>query len=225
MENRKLEEETEIRKAVHEACEQERRRIAADLHDQLGSFAAAISINASGIAKLAQTEEEKTAVSELNKNANAIVAQLNDTIWILTRESLSFTAIADRLKVYILHLQKSYRDFDFIFNEQIDTDPLFDSADGFHLLKILQEGITNAFKHSKGSHVAISFESSATGWQISIDDNGIGITSNPETREGGNGMANMRKRAENAGLEISWMKNPEKGTRLTLKGKSSGRNI
>ena len=224
LERRKQEEEIEIRKAVHEACEQERKRIAADLHDQLGSYAAAISINASGIANLAKTEEEKTAVSELNKNANAIVAQLNDTIWVLTRESLSFTAISDRLKVYVLHLQKSYRNFDFHFSEQIDIDPLFDPAEGFHLLKILQEGITNAFKHSKGSHVDIRFGSTATDWQINIEDDGIGMTPAGETPEGGNGMANMRKRAKDARLEIIWFKRAEGGTRLTVKGKCSGGN-
>lgn len=223
LESLRQEKETEVRKAVHEACEQERRRIAADLHDQLGSYAAAISINASGIAKLAKTEAEKTAVSELNKNANAIVAQLNDTIWVLTRESLSFTAISDRLKVYVLHLQKSYRNFDCNFGEQIDTDHLFAPAPGFHLLKILQEGITNAFKHSKGSHVTIRFNSSATNWEIIIDDDGVGMLSEGEAAGGGNGVANMKKRAEEARMEIAWTTKADGGTRLTVKGKCSGR--
>jgi signal transduction histidine kinase len=219
MEISRLEKGAELQKAISEAREQERKRIAADLHDQLGSYAAAISLNASNIGKIAKSEEEKNAVSELNKNASAIVSQLNDTIWVLTREVLSFTAIADRLKVYVLNLQKSYRHFDFRFEEKIGTDHLLGPAPGLHLLKILQEGITNAVKHSNGSRVAISFESKAENWEIDITDDGVGLPPPTADLQEGNGMANMKKRAREGNMEIGWRKSVAGGTTLFIKGK------
>jgi signal transduction histidine kinase len=219
---RRLEEEARMQKAISEAREEERKRIAADLHDQLGSYAAAISINASVIGRMVKSEEEKNAVTELNKNAGAIVSQLNDTIWVLTRGMLSVTAVADRIKVYVLNLQKSYRQIDFHFHEELHSDPLIAPIPALHLLKILQEGINNAVRHSQAHVVNVHFKSSDSHWDICVADNGIGMPITRDDSGKGNGMANMKKRASEAHFQIRWESNPGGGTRLLVSGAFTG---
>ncbi len=94
--------------AVKRAEEAERKRIAADLHDNLGAYAASIDSNIDQI-KISQADTNNgIALQELRSNSKAIVSQLSDTIWVLKKDALSLTAISDRLKVFIQKLSSSY---------------------------------------------------------------------------------------------------------------------
>ncbi|HRO43757.1 MAG TPA: histidine kinase, partial [Flavipsychrobacter sp.] len=78
--------------AVKEAEETERRRIAADLHDNLGAYAASIAYNLESITH--NTNNGNRALTELRNNSEAIVTELSDTIWALKKDALCLTAIS-----------------------------------------------------------------------------------------------------------------------------------
>lgn len=71
--------------SVAKAEENERKRIAADLHDNLGAYAASIILNLDIILPDVNKPRLNTAVQELRNNSKAIVSQLNDTIWALKK--------------------------------------------------------------------------------------------------------------------------------------------
>lgn len=202
--------------SIKEAQENERKRIAADLHDNLGAYAAAISSNVDYLSLTQSATDNQNNFEELKTNAQAIVAQLNDTIWVLTKEELALTAVSDRLKVFIQRLLNSYPAVLIDVVEKIEKDQLLPPMQAFHLFKILQEGIINALKHSNGSKVAISIESDAH-WQIVIEDDGDGFAENqsPQTF-GGNGLQNMKNRSKEAGWYISWEQLYPKGTKVII---------
>jgi signal transduction histidine kinase len=210
-----MEEKRIAEKAILVAQELERKRIAADLHDNLGAYAAAISANVDYICLQGNNSSDYKAYEDLKSNAQSIVSQLNDTIWVLTREVLALTAISDRLKVFIMRLQNTYPQVQMDVREKISTDHLLAPMQAFHLFKILQEAIINALKHSNCDRITVSIESTAA-WQIIIEDNGNGIPNNPVSSSGGNGLHNMKNRSKNAGWSIEWQAVEPRGTKVII---------
>ena len=212
-----LEEKRTTEKAVLLAQELERKRIAADLHDNLGAYAAAISANVDAIKATNKTAQQTIAIEELNNNSQAIVAQLNDTIWVLTKETLSLTAISDRLKIFIQRLQNSYPAVQIDVLENITNNFLLPPIQALHLFKILQEATINALRHSQCSHIGITIQSNHS-WTVTIADDGIGINSVTALQhvKDGHGLFNMKKRSTDAGWQIDWATNTPKGTIVTI---------
>ena len=85
-----------------------------------------------------------------------------------------------------------------------------------NLLRVTQEAITNAMKHSGGNeiHVALSLESDAV--QVSIDDNGAGFDPHVSTLSRGFGLISMQERADRIGGELTIVTNPSAGTKIHL---------
>ncbi|HQV61682.1 MAG TPA: ATP-binding protein, partial [Chitinophagaceae bacterium] len=202
--------------AVKAAEEKERVRIAADLHDNLGSYAASLSSNLGYIQPLDKESAMSNAFRELNNNSNAIISELNDTIWVLKKEALSLTAISDRIKVFISRIQKSYPDLHIEVEEQVKTDHQLPSSQAFHLYRVLQEAINNALKHSKGKNIKVKITGD-NNWNVSVADDGTGIDlSNESAGGGGNGLNNMKERCKEAGWDISWEKIDSGGTTVRI---------
>lgn len=198
-------------KAIREAEEKERERIAADLHDNLGAFAAAISSNLDVLKNNIEIGDS-TALHELQDNSLSMVGQLNDTIWAMDKDSSLLTAISDRVKQYTNRLQKSYPHISIEVVEEITIDTVFSPVITFNLFRIIQEGINNALRHSEASKIIIKF-SGAEHWTISIIDNGKGM---PVEQRKGNGLKNQFNRANKSNLRLSWINDNPTGTQLII---------
>jgi signal transduction histidine kinase len=201
--------------AIIEAEENERKRIAADLHDNLGAYAASIASNIEHIKILPEDTANVSMMQELKNNSQSIVSQLNDTIWVLKKDALSLTAISDRLKSFIQRIQSSYPGMNMDVFEKIMTDHLLPPSHAFHLFQVLQEAVNNAVRHSGGKQINVTIESSNHSWKITVSDDGKGLPEEMPGKEG-NGLLNMKNRAKEAGWMIEWQPNTTKGTRLSI---------
>lgn len=201
--------------AVAEAEEAERKRIAADLHDSLGAYAASIASNIDRI-YFSETENGNLiALKELRNNSQSIVAQLGDTIWALKKDALSLTAISDRLKIFIQKIQTSYPNIVIDVFENITVDPLLPPSQAFHLFQIVKEAVNNALRHSHCKTIILTIVGDQN-WKVSISDNGRGMLHSVTTTEGGNGVINMKSRAREAGWLIEWQQNKAGGTQVII---------
>jgi len=198
--------------AVKKAEENERVRIAADLHDNLGAYAASMSSNIGYMHLQNGNAATQTALDELSMNANAISAELNDTIWVLQTEEQGLTAVSDRIKTFIYRLKKSYPSVHIEVQENILTDYQLPSSQAFHLYRILQEAINNALKHSRGNNIIVNIQADKY-WRVCVEDDGIGIS---ESFQPGNGIRNIKKRAAEAGWNIQWKEKKSGGTLLAI---------
>ncbi|OYW19167.1 MAG: hypothetical protein B7Z54_04475, partial [Sphingobacteriales bacterium 12-47-4] len=210
------EEKRKAEEAVREAEEKERRRIAADLHDNLGAYAASMAANLDFLEMGKGQGTDQEVYGELRNNSQAIISQLNDTIWVLKKDALSLTAISDRIKVFFQRIQPSYRQFTFEVTESIDNDITLSSAQAFHLYRIIQEAVVNALKHSQGTKVMVKFVSTGD-WQLHISDNGKGMSDSPIKGLGGNGLENIRSRCEQEGWTVQW-EGTGQGTTVIISG-------
>ncbi|MBL0315517.1 MAG: hypothetical protein IPP69_06940 [Flavobacteriales bacterium] len=195
--------------AIRDAEENERKRIAADLHDNLGSYAASIVSN---IQHLHQTTDNASTLRELGENSQAMVSMLSDTIWALKKEKLSFTMISDRVKVMLQRLGRSYPGIQLEVIEDIEEDFLLQPSHAFQLFSIIQEAVNNALKHSHANVISVVIHSRKTGSAyVRVMDNGTGKVEQLESSESGNGLYNMRHRAELLHWQLSWKPNNDQG--------------
>ena len=199
--------------AIKIAEENERKRIAADLHDNLGAYAASIVSNLDQIALQQQETKNLVPFQELRNNSKAIVSQLGDTIWALKTDELSLTAISDRVKVFIQRLQPSYPDISMEVKENISNDHILPALQAFHLMRIIQEAINNALKHSRCRNISLAIVGDDS-WNIRISDDGIGLKA-ATINSSGYGLHNMKNRAAEFGWSLEWKELP-KGTAVII---------
>jgi len=200
MEDALTEEKEYTLQAVNHAKEKERKRIAADLHDNLGSYAAAIAANVSNL-KESRTDDNEPVISQLEENAKAIVTQLSDSIWVLKNEQLHATTLADRFKAWAQRMMQNYPHINYYYDENITNNIEFTPYKALNIFLILKECLNNALKHSGCTAINIRFASNEH-LHISLKDNGIGFQHEPQK---GNGMENMKRRAEESNLHIEWL--------------------
>jgi len=216
--------------AVAAAGEAERRRISADLHDNLGAYAAAA---ASTIATIDTKEEEtREGLLQVKTTVMEMVRQLNDSIWALNKKEVGLTAISDRVKVFIQSLRPAYPSIRLEVEEDIREDRVVSSYQAVHLYRMIQEGVNNAVRHSKCTLVIIGIQQAGGQMTIHIKDNGIGMAEcrddvgMPQSRDvsgmapsprTGNGLNNLRRRAQESGWLAEWTTPEGGGTVLTIR--------
>ena len=207
-------EKRKANQAVLEAEDAERKRIAADLHDSLGTYAASIASNIDHVNLLPADENSAVALQELRVDSQSIVSELADTIWVLKKNALPVTAISDRLKNLLQRLQRSYPDIQIEVEEDIITDIILSPSQAFHLFHIVSEAVNNAVKHSSGNQVFVKIFSD-NNWRFCIEDNGCGYPDNTK-KDAGNGIANMKARSKEMCWNISWQTITPRGTKVCI---------
>lgn len=205
------EEKRQAAQSILDAEEKERKRIAADLHDNIGAYASAISAdveNISGKGFLGNNEH----LQSLQMHSKEIIYSLRDTIWVLNKENITITGISDRIKNYINKLKPAYEQVNISVEETIKTDVHVGSQKALNIFRIVQEAVHNALKHSGAGNISIQIKSAAN-ILIKVKDDGKGINNN---NGDGNGLRNMQVRAADAGIKFLVESAINTGTNILL---------
>lgn len=212
MEEALLEEKRIAAQSIIDAEEQERKRIAADLHDNIGAYASAIRADVEKISVYG-SEKNKASLQNLEQHSQEIINSLRDTIWVLNKENITITGISDRMKNYITKLQPSYSQIQFHIKEDIKNNLRINSQSALNIFRILQEGIHNALKHSQAQNITVEVFSDKK-LLLKVIDDGKGLERNVSTE--GNGLLNMKSRAKETGMDLSVTSYTDEGTTLML---------
>ncbi len=194
------------------AEEQERKRIAADLHDNIGAYASAIRADVENLAGK-RFESNSQSLLNLQQHSQEIINSLRDTIWVLNKDHITITGISDRIKNYVSKLQPTYGHIQFHITEEIINDVRISSQHALNIFRIVQEAIHNAVKHSGARNINISINSHEV-ILLNINDDGKGMEEINNTE--GNGLLNMQARAREMGMLLSIASKPNDGTSLFL---------
>lgn len=207
----KDEEALKAKQAVLAAEENERKRISADLHDNLGAYASAISSNVDDLiaARGAVTD---SVINSIKSNADDIMNSLMETIWVLNKTEILITSVSDRFKSYVARIRDSYPEFSININENIKQNATLSPEFALNMLRIMQEAFHNAIKHSDGDCITVEITSGAR-IEVSVIDNGKGIINKSMN---GNGIGNMQKRARSNGWKLTVKSLEPKGTAVEL---------
>lgn len=198
--------------SILDAEEKERKRIAADLHDNIGAYATAIRDDVDKM-KDEQYQPDHLHLQNLRQHSQEIINSLRDTIWVLNKDNITITGISDRFKNYIAKLKPSYPDINIDIKESIHQDTVIHSRQALNIFRIMQEAVHNSLKHSEAKNIDISITSNER-LQIKITDNGGGM--NDVNNSLGNGLGNMRLRAAEAGMQLQISSAQNAGTTVAL---------
>jgi two-component system, NarL family, sensor histidine kinase UhpB len=191
-----------------QAQEAERRRVARDLHDEVGQSLTAVLLQLKRV--LSHTSEESDAdVREAQETVRAsldevrrIVRELRpgvlEDLGLISALNAFSTGFAERTG---LQVERRF---------QADLPPLSGDAE-LALYRIAQESLTNAARHAHASHIELALERTDTGVLIGITDDGQGTRDT--AREGG-GIRGMRERALHVNGDLTIGPGPGGGTRV-----------
>lgn len=204
-------------RAMVQAQEQERKRIAEELHDGIGQMLSATKLNVSALENNNQTEFQipyrnameliEGSFRELRNISRNIMPEL------LVKRGLipAIKDLADKLTSTALK----------IFVKSDEPENLPDINANIHLYRILQELLNNIVKYAGATEVHIHLKKNEDGLTLTVEDNGRGFDSDILKTSRGNGWNNIRSRLEilNAKIKIDSQKG--KGTMVLIQAPSS----
>ena len=201
--------------AVKDAEEKERKRIAADLHDNLGVQANTILYTSELLKQ--QDDSNSRLAGNLNDTAKEMLFFLRETLWALKSTDTTASKLWVRVLNFISQMKRNYTMISFSGTGAGPEDLLLPSAKALNILMIIQEAVTNAIKHSGASQIAVGTAIASKSWNIIISDKGKGFDqATLQVTEESNGMANMRQRAEVSGIVLNVKSEAGNGTAIEL---------
>lgn len=197
--------------------QEQRLRISRDLHDNIGSQLTFIT---SGLDNLKYGLQDKQPeitekLSEITSFTRTTINELRDTIWAMNKEEITFEDLEARIQNFLEQARKSSPDVIFTLDMNVSPsmDKVLTSVEGVNLFRIVQEAINNAIKYASASAIDISIVRDYKEIVTTVMDNGNGF--NIQTPSLGNGLRNMKKRAQDINGKFLIVSD-ERGTEVCL---------
>lgn len=189
-----------------------RNKIASDLHDDVGSTLSSISIF-SEIAQQ-QSNEVTPMLRQIGDSSRKMLEAMADIVWTINPENDQFEKIIDRMRLFAFELLGAKKiDFEFQADDAIAKMKLpMNVRQNVYL--IFKEATNNMVKYSDANKVLFSIRRTSGNLMLTIRDNGKGFDVNHATQ--GNGLKNMKKRAEDIGARLLLESEPGAGTTIQL---------
>lgn len=199
-----------------ESQENERRRIAAELHDGLGQQILVIK-NRAEMAQFTVSDHEKTShhLTEIMQSAMSSISDVRSITHDLRPVHLERFGLTDSLNTLCEEVRQTANLECSYHIENIDD--LIPADLQIHFYRVIQEGITNIQKHSQAENASVFVKRSDSGIRAVLWDDGIGFNPLSNTISAGLGLTGMRERMETLGGTIDFNSSPEEGTTITLK--------
>lgn len=203
--------------AVKDAEEKERKRIAAELHDNLGVQANAILHNSSLLSTT--TQENKTVVTDLQDTAKEMLHNLRETLWAMKTADVTATNLWLRIINFMKQMGRHYTTINFKIEGEAPGNFIIPSNKALNIVLILQEAVNNAVKHALPTNITAASVTIENSWSISITDNGKGfdLLTDKTERSDNYGLGNMQERATASAIALSIKSSHDNGTTVLLK--------
>jgi two-component system, NarL family, sensor histidine kinase UhpB len=196
--------------------EEEKARIARELHDELGQALTGIKMDLAQLA-VRLTPEQPGAIDRVNamsvliESTVASVRRLATELRPLMLDDLGLVPtiewlVGDFSKRTGIAVQLSLPDSD------LETHPELSTA----LFRVLQESLTNVARHARASHVRVELTCSDIDVRLTVRDDGVGISARAENAPRSFGLLGMRERAAILGGTLSVDSSPSAGTSISM---------
>lgn len=203
-------------KARIDAIEEERNRIAKELHDDIGSSISSISIYANVAAEelIKNSEKTKELIDKIRKQTTSIAENLSDLIWAIYSRNDTYEHLIQRMKNFSFEILsakniETHFQFDYHFHDVVAGLEIRKNV-----LLFFKEAINNIAKYSKATNVAVTLTEIDNKLVLTIEDDGVGF--NIETVKEGNGFTSIRARSKAINGVLEFHSTPNKGTSLKL---------
>ena len=192
------------------AQEEERHRIASDVHDDSVQVLTALQLRLELLHRQVDDPEMVAAVEEAEAAARASIARLRRLIFELRPPALDREGLATAVRLYLEQME-SESGIMVTFDDALDREP--DEESRVIAYRVIQEALTNVVRHSRASHAEVVLENVDGGVRARVADDGVGIDlEGAVTKPGHLGVTAMRERTELAGGWLEIGPAPDSGT-------------
>lgn len=208
---RDISERRQLEQAVANAAEQERARIARELHDGLGQQLGGLLFLMNGLHRDLQAAfaPQAETVAQLRDELSTAINQARN----LSHELYAVPPQPDGLMQALDNLAERVSNSHGIASEfASDTVLVHDPTVASHLYRVAQEAVHNALKHSRATRIEIQFTQQSDSVELRVRDNGIGFS--PEADSHGLGLRTMEQRARLIGGRLRVQTRPGAGVEV-----------
>lgn len=212
-----LEQEIVSLEKVNEIIEQERQRIASEIHDELGTLLSVIHLDLELVLResSALTPHGESRLLEVRKNLNLVIESIRHNIWSLAPQMLDQESLDFALRELCRKLD-AYKGTHLHFVQSGIPLPITQKQK-LNLFRIVQELLTNAIKHSSAWNISVQSHWDTDSLTIVVEDDGSSYTREEKSasESGGMGTINIIKRVNVIGAKFI-REELSRGMRITI---------
>ena len=197
------------------AQEEERRRVARELHDDFNQRLAVLSIELEQLGqKIQKPVRLRRSVQRLQDLAQEIAAEIHRLSYRLHPSKLDHLGLVAAVKSLCIELSESGK-LKVMF-EQIGFPYALDRDTTLCLFRVAQEGLRNCVKHSRAESARVVLIRTPNAVRLLVSDNGCGFNTKTALIDKGLGFLSMKERLHILGGEMNVYSKPLHGTRLEV---------
>lgn len=202
-------------KAILNAEEKERSRIAKDLHDGVGQMMSAARMNLSSFYNNVQLQagEHEQSLSNIIKLVDESCKEVRAVSHSMMPQVLLSKGLSEAVEELTTKINKDVLKINF-HSEGFTERP--DNNVETILYRVIQECVNNALKHAAATHMDIAMLKEADGISITIEDDGKGFDTKAITENEGIGLKNIQNRIRFLKGEVDFDSAPGKGTSIVI---------
>lgn len=196
--------------------EKQRNKITADLHDDIGASLSSLQVNSIVAHELLHHHPDRAqkVLEKIASQSKNLSESIGDIIWSMKPGKDEFMTMSSRIRNFANDIMGNTNiHYQIDIDDQINTQ-ITDITVRKNIVFITKEAINNVVKYSKATTLFVTLHMEAGNIILSICDNGIGFE---PKRQSGNGLANMKRRAEEIAGEWILETAPEQGTKITIR--------
>ena len=199
------------------AREQEKSRIARELHDELGQALTALKIDVSWLREhlgnpQPEVAQKLASMQVLLDGTVAAARRISSDLRPLMLDDLGLLAACD----WLVH---NFSNRTGVACELVIGSGDLDLPDphATAIFRVLQESLTNVAKHSDATQVEVTLERDSSSILLTVQDNGRGFSTGDPRKPGSYGLVGLRERAILLGGEVEIESTPGRGTRIEMR--------
>jgi len=204
---------------ILEGQEEERRRLAKELHDGIGQMLTAMKMNLDSVA-LTGASHNRQRLDDIKHFLNSVMKEVRRVSLNLAPRSLSDFGLVPAVRKFCQEVNK-ISDIEVEFVDKTQFINRLDNNIEMNIYRIVQEGVNNAIKYSGAKKITITFYHNPSQLTITIADNGKGfdyeqLEKNGHFTESGHGIFNMKERAAFVDADFQIESQSGKGTEIAI---------
>jgi signal transduction histidine kinase len=196
--------------------EQERLRIAHDIHDDLGARITQISLlSAMSQGNAAFPEKARVEFDKVSKMSRELVLALYETVWAVNPENDNLEALGNYVCRMVKQLCENTALRCRFYVRDLPAEVQVSSQTRHNISMAIKEAVHNIIKHSNSPEIIIHMEFSQDVLNVSVQDSGSGFEAGMKGT--GHGLSNMKQRLEKIGGTCTVESLPGQGTTVRMR--------
>src|SRR5918994_1242939 len=207
---RMVEQRRDLAQLLESAQEEERRQIAADIHDDPIQVMSAVDMRLQLLLEHPERIDEHE-IAELAEDLRTAIDRLRNLLFELRPVALDLEGLVPAIAMYLEHAAKE-TGWSWGISEALDAEPSEESR--VTIYRIAQEAIANVRKHAGASSVQVDVASADGGLRLKISDDGRGFDPDAKPSPGHLGLSTITERLELGGGWLRIHSEPGRGSVL-----------